>query len=123
MKELEMLRWFERLQESNPEIFGGFFGFAIGFAIALLIFIGLCCADFFQSKKNEKAKGALALIGEKVSFKNEAYSFCGMVASVDFDLDESGTIEATIFVEVDGVDHYIQVNYKEFNKHLFMEGE
>lgn len=123
MDSVNIVTWFGQLKESDPMLFARLFGFAIGFGGALLVCMVIYWNDFFISKKNEKTKRALDLIGKSVTYKNEPCVFYGEVVSVSFDLGENGSIEATIFVDVPGFDKIISVNYREFNKRLFVKGE
>lgn len=127
MKEVELLLWLENLKETNPQLYGGIAGFAVGLAIGLavaaLILLALYFFDGFQDKRNEKVKGALSLIGKQVTYKTKSLSYSGTVATVDFELLDTGRIKATIGIDTDCFKYRMMVDYREFNKSIMFEKE
>ncbi len=122
MKEVELLLALENFRDSTPVLYGVVCCLVFACPLAYLA----CSLSYLygmqKSQRNEKVKSAVELIGKTVTYKKYSLSFEGIVVSVDFDLDESDNLITTIYIEVDGLEKYYKVNYKEFGKTLFEKG-
>jgi hypothetical protein len=122
MKEAELLIAVENFRESTPVLYGVII--CIIFSLPL-IYIACSLSYLYgmrKTKRNEEVKSAVDLIGKTVTFQKDSLSFEGMVVSVDFDLDDCDNLIPTVYIEVDGLENYYQVNYKEFGKTFFEKG-
>ena len=122
MREVELLLSLESLRDNNPVLYV----VICCAAICLPFMWAACCFSYLygikKSRRNEKIKGALDLIGKTVTYQKDSLSFEGMVVSVDFDLDENDNLVETIYIDVDEFENYYKVKYKELGKTLFEKG-
>lgn len=122
MTEVEMLISIENFRDSNPVLYG------VICCIALCgpLIYAACSLSYLygmrKSKRNEEVKSAVNLIGKTVIYQKDLLSFEGMVVSVDFDLDECDNLISTVYIDVEGLEVYYKVNYKEFGKTLSEKG-
>lgn len=122
MKEVELLISIENFRDSNPVLYGVILCIIL---CAPLIFLACSLSYLYgmrKSKRNEEVKSAVNLIGKTVTYQKDSLSFEGMVASVDFDLDECDNLIPTVYIDVEGLEEYYKVNYEEFGKTLFEKG-
>jgi hypothetical protein len=122
MKEVELLLALENFRDSNPVLYGVVCCLVFACPLAYLACSLSYLYGMHKSKRNEKVKSAVDLIGKTVTYQKDSLSFDGIVVSVDFDLDELDNLIPTVYIEVDGFEKYYQVNYKEFGKTLFEKG-
>lgn len=108
---IEAMIAFGELKETNPQLYGGIVGFCIGAVIILVVCMTIALIESSITKKNKRVMEATDLIGEEVIYSSGSITVAGQVVSVDYDLEESGEIKTTVYIDVDDMDRYFQVDY------------
>ena len=119
---IEAVIAFGQLKETDPQLYGGIAGFCIG---AIMVFVAYMIAGLVElsiAKKNKKVIKATDLVGEEVTYSSGSITVAGQVVSVDYDLGESGEIVTTVYIDVDDMDEYFQVDYGKNGEKIKLKG-